>query len=75
MKVYLPLMIPINPFFSFQLELWVDEEHFGSVPLAGTAFPARNAGLFLGGVRELMHASIPLTAFKGTLADLIVDAQ
>ncbi|PZC77202.1 hypothetical protein B5X24_HaOG203609 [Helicoverpa armigera] len=58
-----------------QLELWVDEEQLGSGSLPGSAFPARPAGMFLGGVRETLQAVVPLTAFKGTLADFIVDAQ
>nr|XP_049708408.1 laminin subunit alpha-1 [Helicoverpa armigera] len=58
-----------------QLELWVDEEQLGSGSLPGSAFPARPAGMFLGGVRETLQAAVPLTAFKGTLADFIVDAQ
>ncbi|XP_047041515.1 laminin subunit alpha-1-like [Helicoverpa zea] len=58
-----------------QLELWVDEEQLGSGSLPGSAFPARPAGMFLGGVRETLQAAVPLIAFKGTLADFIVDAQ
>ncbi|KAJ8726017.1 hypothetical protein PYW07_000715 [Mythimna separata] len=58
-----------------QLELWVDDEQYGAAGLAGAALPARPGGLLLGGARDLMHAPVPLTSFKGTLADLIVDAQ
>ncbi|XP_026738306.1 laminin subunit alpha-1-like, partial [Trichoplusia ni] len=58
-----------------QIELWVDEEQLSIGALAGNALPARPGGLFLGGVRETLHANIPLKSFKGTLADLIVDSQ
>lgn len=58
-----------------QLEVWVDEELLASGTLAGSAFPARPGGFFLGGVQDQLQATVPLKPFVGTVADLIVDAQ
>lgn len=69
------LIHPLRYISLFQLELWADEERLASGTLTGSAFPARPDGLFIGGVRDQFYEKVPLIPFKGTIADVIVDAQ
>ncbi|XP_073967675.1 laminin subunit alpha-1-like [Choristoneura fumiferana] len=57
-----------------QLELWVDEDRIAAGALAGNALPARNSGLFVGGMPPAQGAQVH-KGFRGTVADLIVDSK
>lgn len=61
----------------FQIELWVDDEEVANGVLPGNAYPARSGGLFLGGAVGMAarEKRIPDAAFKGTIADFIVDSE
>ncbi|XP_047987068.1 laminin subunit alpha-1 [Leguminivora glycinivorella] len=57
-----------------QLELWVDEDRLATGSLAGNALPARNKGLFIGGMPTTQDGPM-YKGFSGTVADLIVDSN
>ncbi|XP_063375814.1 laminin subunit alpha-2-like [Cydia fagiglandana] len=57
-----------------QLELWVDEDRLATGTLAGNALPARNKGLFIGGMPAAQDGPM-YKGFSGTVADLIVDSN